>query len=106
MEEGEKSTAYFCRLEKRRQERNAVKTLIIDNQERTDLDKISRAVFQFYSNLYSSSYSQVDAEAFFNKISEKIHNIDDCFQNICDAEIKMEEVEKALNWINPQAQTV
>lgn len=97
MEEGEKSTAYFCRLEKRRQERNAVKTLIIDNQECTDLDKISRAVFHFYSNLYSSSYSQVDAEAFFNKISEQIPKIDDCFKNICDAEIKMEEVEKALN---------
>lgn len=97
MEEGEKSTAYFCRLEKRRQERNAVKTLIIDNQECTDLDKISRAVFQFYSNLYSSSYSQVDADAFFNKISEQIPKIDDCFKIICDAEIKMEEVEKALN---------
>lgn len=68
-----------------------------NNQECTDLDKISRAVFQFYSNLYSCSYLQVDAEAFFNKISEQIPNIDDCFKIICDAEIKMEEVEKALN---------
>lgn len=36
IEEGERSSAYFCRLEKRRQEGNAIRTLLIDNQECTE----------------------------------------------------------------------
>lgn len=63
IEEGERSSAYFCRLEKKRQERNAVKALLIDEQECMDPDKISKEIFQFYSKLYSSSYSCIDADA-------------------------------------------
>lgn len=57
IEEGEKSTAYFCRLEKRRQEKNALKSLIIGGQISKDPDLISKEVYSFYSKLYSSSYS-------------------------------------------------
>ena len=32
LEEGEKNTSYFCRLEKRRQERNAVNVLMINDR--------------------------------------------------------------------------
>lgn len=96
IEEGERSSAYFCRLEKRRQERNTIKTLIIDHQECADPTKISKEIFDFYSRLYSSSYSHTDAEALFESIKEHIPKVDECFKNWCDAEIQMEEVEKAL----------
>lgn len=36
MGKGEKSTAYFCRLEIKHQERNTVKTLITDGIESSD----------------------------------------------------------------------
>ena len=96
IEEGERSSAYFCRLEKRRQERNEIKTLVIDGKECTDRTRISKEIFQFYSQLYSSSYSHTDAEAFFKSITGQIPKIDECFRELCDAEIKIEEIEKAL----------
>jgi len=61
IEEGERGSAYFCRLEKRRQERNCIKSLVINNQECTDPDEISKEIYDFYSKLYSSSYSHTDA---------------------------------------------
>lgn len=100
IEEGERSSAYFCRLEKRRQERNTIKTLIIDGEECNDPARISKEIFQFYSQLYSSSYSQSDADKFFESIAEQIPRVDECFRKICDAEIRMEEVEKALKCLS------
>lgn len=39
IEEGERSSAYCCRLEKKRQERNGIKALLINDQECTDPEK-------------------------------------------------------------------
>ncbi len=97
IEEGERSSAYFCRLEKRRQERNAIRTLIIDNQECTDSNLISKEIFRFYRELYSSTYSPSDADAFFEHIKKWTPQINECFKSICEAEISMDEVEKAMN---------
>ena len=96
IEEGERSSAYFCRLEKSRQERNTIKALLIDNQECTDPKLISKEIFQFYSTLYSSSYSSSDADVFFEHVQEWTPRIDACFKNICEADISMSEVEKAM----------
>ena len=95
IEEGERSSAYFCR-----QERNTIKTLLTDNQECTDPVKISKEIFQFYSKLYSSSYSCTAAVAFFELIRERIPRVDECFRSVCDAEIRMDEVEKALKCLS------
>lgn len=96
IEDGEKSTAYFCRLEKIRQERNAINSLQIDNQLSTDPQKISKEIFTFYSNLYSSSYSKPLAEAFYQSINYLIPKIDENFKQICEANITLEELDKAL----------
>ncbi len=37
MEEGEKNTAYFCRLEKRRQQSNAIHSLIINEEVKINI---------------------------------------------------------------------
>ena len=91
-----RSSAYFCRLEKNRQERNARRTLLIDDQECTDPDLISKEIFKFYSKLYLSSYSSPDADAFFEHVKEWIPRVDECFKNVCEADISMAEVEKAM----------
>ncbi len=51
-EEGEKNTAYFCSLEKRRQERNAVNVLMIYNIECTDHKLISEEVHILFWLIY------------------------------------------------------
>lgn len=68
MEEGEKNSSYFCNLEKRRQERNVVGSLLIHQKECYDNNTIVNEVFQFYSNLYASSYSSDNANKFFKKV--------------------------------------
>ena len=65
IEEGEQNTSYFCRLEKRRQERNAIKTLLIGNEECSDPKMISNEIFSFYNHLYRKSYSEQDCLTFF-----------------------------------------
>uniref|UniRef100_A0A3B3H9P1 Reverse transcriptase domain-containing protein n=1 Tax=Oryzias latipes TaxID=8090 RepID=A0A3B3H9P1_ORYLA len=96
VEEGEKSSAYFCRLEKRRQEKNAVNKLVINGRESTNTEEIKREIFQFYSGLYSSSYSSQDADCFFNYIKDLTPKVDENFKQVCEAEITLEEAEKAM----------
>lgn len=48
LEEGEKNSAYLCGLEKKRQERNAVNVLLINDVECTDPKPLSNEVHRFY----------------------------------------------------------
>lgn len=84
IEEGEKNTAYFCNLEKRRQEYNSICSLSINREECTDSKRIKKEIFDFYSTLYKSSYSEQYVTIFFDKISNLIPIIDDNFQETCD----------------------
>lgn len=75
MEEGEKNTAYVCRLEKRRQDSNAVHSLLINDEIITDPKSISKEIYSFYSNIYSSSYSENNAKEFLGKVKDLIHRL-------------------------------
>ena len=46
-EEGEKNPAYFCHLEKCRQEYNSVRSLIINGEECTDPNRFQMKSFTF-----------------------------------------------------------
>lgn len=96
IEEGERSTSYFCHLEKRRQERNSIKALIIHGHVNTDPTLIAKEIDSFYSQLYSSGYSIDDAESFFNHIKDLIPRIDGEFAKLCDADITSDELDKKL----------
>lgn len=65
IEDGERSTSYFCRLEKRRQEKLSIKALSLQGQVITDQASITKEVVSFYSNLYSSAFSLDDEIVFF-----------------------------------------
>lgn len=94
IEKGESNSAYFCRLEKERQERDAIRTLLIDGQECTDPDLISKEIFTV--QLYSSSYSYQDADAFFEHVKVWTTIIDECFKNVCETDNSVAEIEKAI----------
>jgi len=89
IEEGEKNTAYFCKLEKRRQEYNSICSLIVDGEECTEPKRMEKEVFNFYSNLYKSSFSEQDASSFFDKINNLIPVIDVNFKEVCDEELRI-----------------
>lgn len=97
IEDGERSTAYFCRLEKRRQERNSIKTLLIQNQLCTDPTLINKEITSFYSKLYSSTFSATDSDHFFSYIKDLIPCIDDDFAKLCEADITIFELDKAVD---------
>lgn len=96
LEEGEKNTSYFFRLEKQRQEKNTINSLIINDVECTDLKQISQNVKQFYSNLFTSSFSKQDSEFLFRKLKNNIPTIDETFKNICDEVLQIEEFDCAI----------
>lgn len=47
IENGEKSTVYFCRLERKRQEKNSIKSLMINDNLCTDPKLISNEISNF-----------------------------------------------------------
>lgn len=96
IENGEKSTSYFCRLETIRQEKYCIKSLNINGNLCTDPKEISLEISKFYSKLYSSSFSKIDADSFFNSISHLIPKIDEHFKDVCENDITLDELDKAL----------
>lgn len=96
MKAGEKNNSYFCNLEKRRQERNAMSSLLINQVQSSDENIMAKEVLQFYSNLFTSSYSKDDAELFFKKIKKCIPKIEDSFKDLCDSHLSIYELDLSL----------
>ena len=66
--EGEKSTNYFCNLEKRHFTEKLIPKLIVENNEITDLSQIIKEQANFYNSLYSTNKSTSHRhELFFDK---------------------------------------
>ena len=68
--EGEKSTRYFCNLEKRQYSEKIIPKLIVENREITDQRKIISEQETFYKSLYSTKNTLITAEnmsLFFDK---------------------------------------
>ncbi len=97
IEKGEKSNNYFCRLEKNRQENNSINSLYVNGDINTSPKIISSEIFQFYSSLHSSSFSESDCNIFFNNIHSSIPQLEQGTKDLCEADIKIEEVDKAIN---------
>lgn len=101
---------YFCNLEKQRQEYNSIDCLWINGEECTDPKCIKKEVFDFYSNLYKSSYSEQNATTFFDKISNLISKIndndddDDNFKEVCNDDLTITEFDCSIkNMISNQS---
>lgn len=101
IEEGEKSTSYFCRLEKRRQSKNSIVSLIVNDVEITDPKIISKKIHDFYSDLYLSNFSPNECDDFFEKIINYIPKINNELRDLCDAQLCMEELDLAVQKLKP-----
>lgn len=85
IEDGERNTAYFCGLEKRRQERNQISTLMINDVECTDPKTISDEVYKFYKDLYTPA--PCDGDTLLDSINYNIPSISVDFKKMCDSTI-------------------
>uniref|UniRef100_A0A3B3DY82 Reverse transcriptase domain-containing protein n=1 Tax=Oryzias melastigma TaxID=30732 RepID=A0A3B3DY82_ORYME len=96
IEEGEKNSSYFCKLEKARQTKNAINSLYVDGNLISDPKEISQNIYTFYQNLYSSHFSDLESKHFFKTIETFIPKINSKFKKECDSEIKMSELDSAV----------
>ena len=97
LEEGEKNTKYFLNLEKSRQNRKHVSSLIIDGNRTIDIDCILNEEVKFYKHLYRSSNTNYNTtNQYLNEIIlENQLNSDDA--NMCEGPVTMEECITAIN---------
>jgi hypothetical protein len=93
--EGDKNTKFFLNLEKYKQESNAVKELINEqNDVISDTDSILEMEYTFYKKLYSCVDVNVDKmEDFLQSVNNEI---DDDDKIMCDTEISYDEIIEAL----------
>jgi len=97
IEEGEKSTAYFLRLEKHHQITNVIKGLRNNKGDIIHGSEGTLAIMkEFYENLYSSRNPDEEAtEDYFNDIKPE-HVLDESEQQVCEGSISAYECEEVL----------
>ena len=97
VEQGEQSTSYFLRLEKKHQVYNQIDTLMKDNgqMERTT-EEILKETVSFYTKLYSTtSPSASDIDSYLVN-TNFIHKLSPESSNICEGLISREECHYAV----------
>lgn len=101
IEDGEKNSSYFSRLEKTRQERNALTTLNINNKIVTDPKEIDNEVhyilqyIHFIKTCIHHPFLR-QTDIFFKKVDPFIPKIDPDFKMTCDSDLKIEEIDTAI----------
>ncbi|KAF7654162.1 hypothetical protein LDENG_00073330 [Lucifuga dentata] len=91
MEEGERNTSYFFRLEKNKSKISNIENLEIDGKLSNDYTKIASYCANFYSNMYKSNYRKDVASKFLNSI-KNCKEISDDDKKLCDKELTEEEI--------------
>ena len=97
LEEGEKNSSYFFALEKRNGQRKALTSLNINGTKSNDPMLITEFVADFYKGLYSSQFHPSNCSMFIEKISKYIAIINDTYKAVCDSNITVAEIGKALH---------
>lgn len=95
MEEGEQNSAYFFRLEKRKSRLSSISQLDINGEITNDAKKISMFCTDFYSNLYSSRYSEETVKYFLKSI-KNCKKISDSDRQSCDYDISTNEIKRCI----------
>ena len=99
LEEGERPSKYFFKLESHRAQINTVKSVFNSaDVEVTSKDDIEQAHFDFYSRLYSAE--QLDA-TFQNELLSQIDtSLDDDTRELCEGVLDLTEITSALKGLS------
>ena len=97
VEQGEQSTSYFLRLEKKHQVYNQIDTLMSDNGQmaRTNEEILKEAV-SFYTKLYSSTSPSANDIDIYLENTNFVHKLSPESRNICEGLISKEECHYAV----------
>ena len=100
VEEGEKGSRYFLRLENKMQSENVIKKVKNKNGTFIKDKDILEQCTDFYSKLYTSSKPNLnDIDEYLNELQQ--HNtINENEKNLCDRNISVKEVTKAVESLN------
>ena len=96
-EEGEKSSSYFLRLEKRRQSNNTIKQLKSESGELLDTDaEVIRCASQFYESLYkSNAHDTIGIRKYVAETdTPNILSVHEKFE--CEGKVTMNECNKVI----------
>lgn len=96
IEQEEKNLSYFFGFEWRRQEKNQINILMVNDEECSDTKVIAEEISKFYCELYSSSFSVEDSLPFLESIKNYTPQIDIIFRELSDSEIIMKELDVAV----------
>ena len=93
---GEKPTKIFLNLEIQKAMNTAIRHLIDDDKEITDLKQINVCIYKFYKNLFKKNVSKSDSEkeSFLKNIA--LPNLTSQSSDICESEITEKDLITAL----------
>ncbi len=99
LEEGERPSRYFFRLERERLEKNSVNSIYKpDGSEAFSREEIEHAHEQFYANLFAPEPIDMDAQALL--LSEVHASLSQPDRDFCEGEISVSELSKSLKSLN------
>lgn len=99
IEDGEKNSSYFSKLEKNRQTKNGINSLNINGRVIKDQKEIAISIYKFYHQLYSSNFKELDLKQFFNYIEKFIPQINLEFKKDCDMDLNISELDNVIQKI-------
>ena len=100
LEEGERPSKYFFKLESHRAQKHAVKSVLNSaDVEVTSKDDIEQAHFDFYSRLYSAEQTDVTFQNEF--LSQIDTSLTDNERDLCEGELDLTEITSAMRDLSP-----
>ena len=82
-------------LEKSRQNRKIITSLMVNNQHISDPDEILKAESNFYEQLYTQTDTEVNYDHYIEDIPLE-NKLTDDEANLCEGKITLEEAKSAL----------
>lgn len=94
LEEGEKNCSYFFGLENRK--RNNISSLSVNGSITSDPIVIANSISSFYSELYTSEFSQLSCDNFMTEIKNLTPVISENVKQFCQSDLSGLEIEEAV----------
>jgi exonuclease III len=101
-EEGEKSNKYFLNLLKNRQKKMQIRKIISNGKANYTQDEISKAISNFYKNLYSKQKELKNFDE-TDDLFKNLPTLDVSDQRNLDKDITLDELEQTLKTCNESA---
>lgn len=101
----QQNSSYFFKLEKYHEKMNTINELKIYDTISDDPKLISNYCSAFYRNVYTSEYSENEAQTYLNS-SQNTPQLDDSERDLCDLPLSVTEVSNCIDLLKDNRQMV